>query len=111
MWYFFLSKEDTLWLTEIIGPFISNSISHINKIIICIKEGWIKYESHAINISIMVEKTKHTEDDSQWYPPLYFLMSRKENNSISPINIFWVAIQYAVKLIVGIIINNKYWIA
>lgn len=71
----------------------------------------MRLESQAIKISIMVEKIRHTVDDLQWYPPLYFRMSRNENNIISPTIILWVAIQYAKKLIVGIIINNKYWIA
>ena len=38
-------------------------------------------------------------------------MSRKEITSISPIQVLWVAIQYTVKITVGLIINNKYCIA
>ena len=111
LWKCLRSVSETSWFIDITGPFIHNSISASNKRNFKRKSGFKWAASQAIKISIMVEKTKHTEDDSQWYPPLYFLMSRKVNISISPINICRVAIQYAVKLIVGIIINYKYWIA
>ena len=38
-------------------------------------------------------------------------MSRKTNTSINPIKVLSVAIQYIVKIIVGLIIKNKYCIA
>lgn len=59
----FFSESDTEWLTDITGPLIINSTSAITSAINMYNDGLMKEESHAITISIMAEKIRHTVED------------------------------------------------
>ena len=43
-------------------------------------------DKSAMAIKEKLEKIRQMEEESKWYPPLYFLMSRKEMISTKPNN-------------------------
>ena len=86
---------------------INNSVSHNARIIIIYREGRIMPDKSAMAIKEKLEKIRQIEEESKWYPPLYFLMSRKEMISTKPNNMLWLIIQNVAKIKTGIISNNK----